>query len=214
VTPSSWYVDRSFSDGTFCVTKYRGEGATDNAHHHCNLRRLGGSIYYFGASGSPALSQNRSNRIQYLPSYRASGRRMRVRISAYPMAGSVGPLALGPLHSEDVEESISRKHVELGKGMAERLSNRMRICRAPTVWSLKNFDCCDGGLVCLLHNSAILRPCASTVVPSSWIHARRDPRPGTVRSSCRTADALAGPKGLRAGGGLLAGCEALSVRLP
>jgi hypothetical protein len=29
------------------------------------------------------------------------------------MAGSVGPLALGPLHFEDAQESISRKHGEL-----------------------------------------------------------------------------------------------------
>jgi hypothetical protein len=30
------------------------------------------------------------------------------------MARSVGPLALGPLHFEDAQESISRKHGELG----------------------------------------------------------------------------------------------------
>jgi Amidohydrolase len=59
------------------------------------------------------VMQSRSNTTRYLP-YRASGKRMRVRISAHPLARSLGPLALGPLHSEDVEESISRKHGELG----------------------------------------------------------------------------------------------------
>src|SRR5207248_1806312 len=59
-----------------------------------------------------ASKQSRSNRSHCLP-YRASGKRMRVRISAHPMAGSVGPLALGPLHFEDAQESISRKHGQL-----------------------------------------------------------------------------------------------------
>jgi hypothetical protein len=39
---------------------------------------------------------------------------MRVRISTYPLAGSLGPLVLGALHFEDAQESISRKHGELG----------------------------------------------------------------------------------------------------
>jgi hypothetical protein len=39
---------------------------------------------------------------------------MRVRISAHPLAGSVGPLALGLLHFKDAEKSFSRKHDELG----------------------------------------------------------------------------------------------------
>ncbi len=76
-------------------------------------RRLGSSLHYFGASHSLAPKQSRSNTTHYLP-YRASGKRMRVWISADPMARSLGPLALGPLHFEDAEESISRKHGELG----------------------------------------------------------------------------------------------------
>src|SRR5438876_9919806 len=83
-----------------------------DAHHHCNLCRLGSSLHYFGASHSLAAKQGRSNTTHDFP-YRASGKRMRVRISAHPLARSLGSLALGPLHSEDVEESISRKHGEL-----------------------------------------------------------------------------------------------------
>src|SRR5438270_11674620 len=75
--------------------------------------RLGSSIDNFDASRALASEQSRSNRTHYL-SYRASGRRMRVRISAYPLAGSVGPLALGPLHFKDAQEPFSRKHAQLG----------------------------------------------------------------------------------------------------
>jgi hypothetical protein len=88
-------------------------GANVDAHHHCNLCRLGSSIHYFGASHSLAPKQSRSNTTHYLP-YRASGKRMRVRISAHPLARSLGTLALGPLHFEDAQEFISRKHGELG----------------------------------------------------------------------------------------------------
>lgn len=87
-------------------------GGNVDARHHCYLCRLGGSIDHFGASRSLASKQSRSNRTHCLP-YRASGKRMRVRISALHLAGSVGPLALGPLHFEDAQESISRKHGEL-----------------------------------------------------------------------------------------------------
>jgi hypothetical protein len=87
-------------------------GGNVDARHHCYLCRLGSSIDHFGASRPFASKQSRSNRTHCLP-YRASGRRMRVRISAHPLAGSVGPLALGPLHFEDAQESISRKHGEL-----------------------------------------------------------------------------------------------------
>jgi hypothetical protein len=89
-------------------------GGDVDARHHCYLRRLGSSIDHFGASRPLASKQSRSNRAHCLP-YRASGKRMRVRISAHPMAGSVGPLALGPLHFEDAQESISRKHGELAR---------------------------------------------------------------------------------------------------
>jgi hypothetical protein len=88
-------------------------GANVDAHHHCNLCRLGSSLHYFGASHSIAPKQGHSNTTHYLP-YRASGKRMRVRISAHPLARSLGPLALGPLHFEDAQEFISRKHGELG----------------------------------------------------------------------------------------------------
>jgi hypothetical protein len=88
-------------------------GGNVDAPHHCYLCRLGSSIDHFGASRPPASRQSRSNRTHCLP-YRASGRRMRLRISAHPLARSVGPLALGPLHFEDAQESISRKHGELG----------------------------------------------------------------------------------------------------
>ena len=88
-------------------------GGNVDARHHCYLCRLGSSIDHFGASRPLASKQSRSNRTRCLP-YRASGRRMRVRISAHPLAGSVGPLAFGPLHFEDAQEFISRKHGELG----------------------------------------------------------------------------------------------------
>jgi hypothetical protein len=87
-------------------------GGNVDARHHCYLCRLGGSIDHYGASRSLASKQSRSNRTHCLP-YRAGGKRMRVRISAHPLAGSVGPLVLGPLHFEDAQESISRKHGEL-----------------------------------------------------------------------------------------------------
>src|ERR1700730_14842357 len=90
-----------------------GLGGNVDARHHCYLRRLGSSIDHFGASRLLASKQSRSDRTHCLP-YRPSGRRMRVRISAHSLARSVGPLALGPLHFEDAQESISRKHGELG----------------------------------------------------------------------------------------------------
>jgi hypothetical protein len=88
-------------------------GGNVDARHHCYLCLLVSSIDHFGASRPFASKQSRSNRTHCLP-YRASGKRMRVRISAHPLAGSLGPLALGPLHFEDAQESISRKHGELG----------------------------------------------------------------------------------------------------
>jgi len=88
-------------------------GGNVDARHHCYLCRFGSSIDHFGASRPLASEQSRSNRTHCLP-YRTSGKRMRVRIPAHPLAGSVGPLALGPLHFEDAQESISRKHGELG----------------------------------------------------------------------------------------------------
>ena len=94
-------------------------GGNVDSRHHCYLCRLRSSIDYFGASRPLASKQSRFNRTHCLP-YRASGRRMRVRISAHPLAGSVGPLALGPLHFEDAQESISRKHGELARFMHER----------------------------------------------------------------------------------------------
>ena len=87
-------------------------GGDVDARHHCYLCRRGSSIDHFGASRPLASKQSRSNRIHCLPC-RASDKRMRVRIPAHPLAGSVGPLALGPLHFEDAQESISRKHGEL-----------------------------------------------------------------------------------------------------
>jgi len=63
----------------------------------------------------PAPGQGRPNRSHRLPSYRASGRRMRVRTAAHPLARSVGLLALGPLRSEVVGESISPSIYELGE---------------------------------------------------------------------------------------------------
>jgi hypothetical protein len=50
---------------------------------------------------------------------------MRVRISAHPLAGLLGPLALGPLHFEDAQESISRKHGKLAKRHARRIARRL-----------------------------------------------------------------------------------------
>jgi hypothetical protein len=88
-------------------------GANIHARHHCDLCWLGSSIDHFGTSRPLASKQSCSNRTHHLP-YRASSKRMRVRVSAHPMAGSVGPLALGPLHFEDAQESISRKHDKLG----------------------------------------------------------------------------------------------------
>jgi hypothetical protein len=55
-----------------------------------------------------APGQGRPNRSHRLPSYRASGRRMRVRTAAHPLARSVGLLALGPLRSE-VLGGLSRR---------------------------------------------------------------------------------------------------------
>jgi hypothetical protein len=88
-------------------------GANVDAHHHCDLCCPGSSVRYLGASHSLAPKQSRFNRTHYL-SPRASGGRMRVRISAHPLAGSVGPLAFGPLHFKDAQESFSRKHAQLG----------------------------------------------------------------------------------------------------
>ena len=113
-------------------------GGNVDSRHHCYLCRLGSSIDYFGASRPLASKQSRSNRTHCLP-YRASGRRMRVRISAHPLAGSVGPLALGPLHFEDAQESISRKHGELARFMHERSISAKRR------WYCSGFDCSDAG---------------------------------------------------------------------
>jgi hypothetical protein len=84
-----------------------------DADHHRNLRRLARSVRYFGPSHPVTPRKGPSNRYGRLPSCRASGPRMRIRLQAHPVARSVGPLALGPLHSENMEKSISRKHVEL-----------------------------------------------------------------------------------------------------
>jgi hypothetical protein len=113
-------------------------GGNVDSRHHCYLCRLGSSIDYFGASRPLASKQSRSNRTHCLP-YRASGRRMRVRISAHPLAGSVGPLALGPLHFEDAQESITRKHGELARFMHERSISAKRR------WYCSGFDCSDAG---------------------------------------------------------------------
>jgi hypothetical protein len=83
-------------------------GANVDARHHCNLCCPGNSVRYLGASHSLA-----PNTTRYL-SRRAGGGRMRVRISAHPLAGSVGPLAFGPLHFKDAQKSFSRKHAQLG----------------------------------------------------------------------------------------------------
>jgi hypothetical protein len=91
----------------------RDPGANVDAHHHCDLCCPGSSVRYFGASHSLAPKQSHFNTTHYL-SYRASGKRMRVRISAHPLAGSVGPLALGPLRFKDAQGSFSRKHAQLG----------------------------------------------------------------------------------------------------
>ena len=113
-------------------------GGNVDSRHHCYLCRLGSSIDYFGASRPLASKQSRSNRTHCLP-YRASGKRMRVRISAHPLAGSVGPLALGPLHFEDAQESISRRHGELARFMHERSISAKRR------WCCSGFDCSDAG---------------------------------------------------------------------
>jgi hypothetical protein len=75
-------------------------GGNVDARHYCDMCRLGSSIDNFGASRPLAPERSRSNRTHYFP-YRASGRLMRLRISAHPLAGSVGPLALGPLRFKD-----------------------------------------------------------------------------------------------------------------
>jgi hypothetical protein len=90
-------------------------GGTDSAHHHCNLCRLGSSLRDFGASCPRPPSHGHCNRTHHLPSYRASGPRVRVRAAAHPLVRAVGLLALGPLRSENVGKSTSPSIFAIGK---------------------------------------------------------------------------------------------------
>jgi hypothetical protein len=111
----SSFFQRIYRPEQFFAIIARINRTTDCAHHHCNLCQLSSSVRYFGPSCPPAPIQGRPNRTHHLPSYRAGGRRMRVRTAAHPLARSVGPLALGPLRSEVLGESISPSIYALGR---------------------------------------------------------------------------------------------------
>jgi len=57
-----------------------------DADHYRNLRRVAGSVRYFGTSRPVAPHVRPPNRHCHLPSCRANGSRMRMRLQAHPLA--------------------------------------------------------------------------------------------------------------------------------
>ena len=81
--------------------------AENDAEHYHNLRRLPSSGRDFGPSCTISPCEGRLNRDDHLPSHRAGGSRMRIRSVSYPVARSMGSVALGALRSEDVGKPIA-----------------------------------------------------------------------------------------------------------
>jgi hypothetical protein len=108
----------------FCYYNAEKQGRLLDAYHHRNLRQLGSCVRCFGPSGSLAPSKGRPNRSRHLPSCSTSGRWVRIRSPTHPLARSMGPLALGPLRSENVGESVSPPIFAVGKPRTQRLRRR------------------------------------------------------------------------------------------